>query len=188
MFQLQLHTKEAALFHAQLWFFRQTEPLGKVASWAENQSGTRLSKPSMPVSHYFFPLRLHPSLSDSSQPGALLPAETPRRLHSQKRGFSQRPQHQGTWRPGDFSKVLVVRGSGYHFRCTRVYSPSQDKPDSTGLRRGSIKNTWPCCVSPSPIQSWDPSLLRFQVWQTAHVGEIRGDKIGITLFCSLTSC
>ena len=88
---------------------------------------------------------------------------------TQKRGFSWGPQQQGTWRPGDFSKGLMVRGSSYHSFNALESSPSQGKPNSTGLRGGSIKDTWPYCVSPSPIQSCDPSLIRVQVCQTAHV-------------------
>ena len=141
------------------------------------------------LSHYFFPLRLHPSLSDSSQPGALLPAEVPRRLHSQEGGYSWGPQHQGTL--GDFTKVLVARGSSHHpLGALGSMVPARAKPVTTTcrcsyLRAGSIKGTQSDCLNPSPAQSWDSSLVRFQIWQAAQVREIRGNKIDLT---SLISC
>ena len=58
----------------------------------------------------FFPLRLHPSPGDSSHSGALLPAEVPRRLHSQEGGFSWGPQHQETWRKVTFPRSLWPEG------------------------------------------------------------------------------
>ena len=56
------------------------------------------------VSHYFFPAEASPPPSPlvSCLPGALLPDEVPRRLHSQEEGFSWGPQHQETWGLGDF--------------------------------------------------------------------------------------
>ena len=59
---------------------------------------------------HFFPLRLHPSPPDSSHSGALLPAEVPRRLHSQEGGFSWGPQHQETWRKVTFPRSLWPEG------------------------------------------------------------------------------
>ena len=130
------------------WFFKQTEPceswlpelrIRVELAWANSQCL---------VSHYFFPVRLHPSLSDPSQPGALLPM----RLHSEKR------LQLGTPATGDLDARWLFKSSHGQrlrlpfFRCTRVYSPSQGKPDSTGLRGGS-KLRIPGPTVSSPLQS-----------------------------------
>ena len=64
-------------------------------------------------SHYFFLLKLHPSLPGSCLPGAPLSAEVPRRLHSQEGGFNWGPSTRA-WILGDFTLALKPRGSGHH--------------------------------------------------------------------------
>ena len=46
--------------------------------------------------------------------------------------------------------------------CTRVFGPSSDKADSTGLSGVSVKVNLPSCVHPTLVQPWDSSLLRSQ--------------------------
>ena len=121
-------------------------------------------------SHYFFPVKFYPSPQDSCLPGAPLPAEVPRRLHSQEGGFSWGPQHQGTWILGDFTLVLKARGSGHHpLGALGSMVPAKAKLVTktcscrcSYLRAGSVKGTQSDCLNPSPAQSWDSSLVRFQ--------------------------
>ena len=51
--------------------------------------------------------------------------------------------------------------------CTRESVPSQGKPDSTGLRGVSMKGTLLGCLDPTPVQSWNSSLLRVQGWDSS---------------------
>ena len=113
-------------------------------------------------SYCFLPLKLYPSPPDSCPPGAPLPAEVPRRLHSQEGGFHWGPQHQG---PGYL--VTLPWSSRPRVRppslgCTRDSGPSQRKPNSTGLRGVSMQGTLPGCIGPTLVQLWDSSLFRFQ--------------------------
>ena len=141
------------------------------------------------MSHFFFPLKLHSSHLNSSLPCPQNPAEVPRRLHSQERGFSWGPQRQETWRLGDFSKVLVARMSSHHplgalgsmvpARANRML-PAWEQAQ---LRALTLTVSAPLLPSHG-TQAWSGS----RDWKAAQGREIRGDKIGITLFCSLTSC
>ena len=97
--------KVAALLHAQLWFHLQPEPRERwlPGLWIRVEcvwTNTRGL-----VSYYLWPLNLHSSPPDSSYPGALLPVELPRRLHSQEGGLNWGYQYHNTWRLGYFSKV-----------------------------------------------------------------------------------
>ena len=138
-------------------------------------------------SHCFFPLRLHLSLSDSSYSGPPLPAEVPRRLHSQEGGFSWGPQHQRTWRKVTFPRSSWPEGQSTILGCTRVYGPSQGKPDGTCWRGGSVKGTWPDCLDPSPPTHGTQTCSGSRGWKAAQVREIGGNKIDIALFFSLIS-
>ena len=46
--------------------------------------------------------------------------------------------------------------------CTRVFGPSSDKEESTGISGVSVKVDLPSCVQPTPVQPWGSSLLRSQ--------------------------
>ena len=70
------------------------------------------------VFHYFFPLKPHLSPPESCVPGTSLPAEVPRRLHSQEGSFSWGPQPHGSgylvtlpWSSWPDSRVTVDRAS-----------------------------------------------------------------------------
>ena len=111
--------------------------------------------------HYFFPLKLYFSPPDSCLPGAPLPAEVPRRLHSQEGALSWGPSARAldtSWLyPGPRGQRVRPPSLG----CTRDSGPSQRKLNSTGLREVSMKGILPGCVSPTLVQLWDSSLLRF---------------------------
>ena len=128
-------------------------------------------------SHYFFPLKLCPSPPDSCLPGAPLPAEVPRRLHPQEGGFSWEPQWQGPGHLVTLPWPSRPEGQPPSLGCTRESVPSQRKPDSTGLRRVSMKGTVLGCLDPTPVQSWNSSLLRVQGWDSSASQEVRGDII-----------
>ena len=111
------------------------------------------------LSHYFFPLQLHLSPPESCVPGTPLPAEVPRRLHSQEGSFSWGPRPRGSgslvtlpwssWPDGRVTVIRVtgqarrsgVRGSQCRAECrpgrhcesslgTRIYSGSRDRKAS----------------------------------------------------------
>ena len=119
-----------------------------------------------PCVSLLLPLNASPSVSDSSQPGAPLPAEVPRRLHSQKRGFSWGPQHQRTWRRVTFpgSSRPEVQAT---IACTRLYGSSHGKADSTGLRGAPFRAParLPTPLQPSHVtEAWSGS----REWKAAQ--------------------
>ena len=112
------------------------------------------------VSHYFC-FRLHPSLSDSSQPGTALSAKAPRRLHFEKEVSFGDASSKETWMLGEFSKVLIARASGYYpLGAIGSMVPARAN-QVVRFKRGSIKGTGPNCLDPSPVihgtQGWSGS-------------------------------
>jgi len=107
--------------------------------------------------HYYSPLKLYFSPPDSCLPGAPLPAEVPRRPHSQEGGFSWTPS---TWALDTWWLYLGPWGQRIRppsLGCTRDSGPRQ-----RGLREVSMQSALPDCVSRTLVQLWDSSLLRFQ--------------------------
>ena len=106
------------------------------------------------LSHYFFPLQLHLSPPESCVPGTPLPAEVPRRLHSQEGSFSWGPRPRGSgslvtlpwssWPDGRVTVIRVHRAS-QKVRCERVSV------------QGRV-SAWPTLR----VQPWDSDLLWFQ--------------------------
>ena len=116
-------------------------------------------------SPYFFSLKLHSSPPDSCLPWVPLPAEVPRRLHTQEGGFSWGPQHQRAGYLVPFPCILWIQDILYPESVSRVRPPllgfaresgsSQRKPDSTGWRGASVQGAPHGCVGPTPVQPWD---------------------------------
>ena len=164
------HSCSAVIPHA-------TRALGKVVSWAPNcawanSQGFRF--------HCFFPQSstLHP---DSSHPGALLPAEGPKRLHSQEGGFSWGCQHQGTWILGDFTWSSRPEGQATIFWVHSGFWSQPGKTRQNRFKRCLMKGTLL-----APIQPWDSTPPRFQGSILSQIMEVSGRKLGFTFHsCSV---
>ena len=123
----------------------------------------------------FLPLKLHLSPPESCAPGTLLPAEVPRRLHSQEGSFSWGPQPRGSgylvtlpWSSWPDGRVTVIRvhGANQKVRCERGLSPGQ----SVGL----------CQHCESGLGTWIYSGSRDRI--ASQVREAGGSKPGMTSF------
>ena len=119
-------------------------------------------------------------------PAPPLPAEVPRRLHSQEGGFSWGPQPHGSgylvtlpWSMRPEHRAIVVGA-------TSDSGPSQGKPDSRGLRGGLMKGALLGCVNCVPAQPKTQAYSGSSDGIVSQVREIRGNKVDnfSALFCS----
>ena len=137
--------------------------------------------------HCFFPLRLHPSLSDSSHSGPPLPAEVPRSLHSQKEASAGDPSTSGPGGRWLFQDLRGQRVNPPSLGCSRVYGPGQGKPDGTCWRGGSVKGIRPECLDPYPPTHGTQARSGSTGWKAAQVREMGGNKRHCSfLFVNLT--
>ena len=74
------------------------------------------------------------------------------------------------------SKVLVARGSGHHpLGALGSVVPARANHQIVWFKRGSVKGSCPNCLTPSPAQPRDPSLVRFQRLESSlNRGDWRG--------------
>ena len=154
---------------------------GVECAWANTQG---------PVSHYSFPLKLHPFPQNFLIPmGATAPCWGARRLHSQEEGLSCEPHHQENWKLGGISKVLEGRRSSQH---PLVHWGLWSLSEQTGrckFKRGSIKGTLPGGFNPTPVQPLDQSLFRLQWWDSSLGQDVSRNKLGKAfLLSSFISC
>ena len=138
------------------------------------------------MSHCIFPLNTSSFPYWLILPAPPLPAEGPRRLHSQEGGFSWGPQPHGSgylvtlpWSTRPEHRAIVVGA-------TSDSGPSQGKPDSRGLRGGLMKGTLLGCVNCVPTQPKTQAYSGSSDGIASQVREIRGNKLDnfSALFCS----
>lgn len=130
------------------------------------------------VPPYFLPLTLHPKdrsrLQHHSAEGGVI-----HRWGDAKEGswrWEPQPHHQETQSPGDFAKFFQSRGStilwGHYgwFCCRRTRLDLETEGSYRGEKEVHVYRGWgahclaypPQTLSPTTVQSGDPSLLRLQ--------------------------
>ena len=111
-----------------------TRALGKVSFLGCELVWNVLNKHPRACVSLFLPLKLHLSPPESCAPGTPLPAEVPRRLHSQEGSFSWGPQPRGSghsvtlpWSSWPDGRVTVIRvhRANQKVRCERVSVPGR---------------------------------------------------------------
>ena len=136
----------------RLWFHLQPESWeSRLPGWWIRVEGAWANTQG-PESHYFFPLKLHPSPPDSSVPGERLPGGCLRGCPLRKEASAGDPstRRPGTWWGYPGSQDQRVRPP--LLGCTRDSGPIYRKSDSTGLRGVSMKSTLQGCLDPTPVQ------------------------------------
>lgn len=128
--------------------------------WAVNWNGMCLSNLRGWVS--LLPPKASPLPQTHSNWGPQHPLDEPRRLHFQKAWVGDPCTELG-----NISKVLEDGRSGSHPLGALGTLVSVRKPDRRRLRGVAIKGLLLGCIDSTPIQQWDPSLLRLRGWNSS---------------------
>ena len=131
-----------------------TRALGKVSFLGCELVWNVLNKHPRACVSLFLPLKLHLSPPESCAPGTPLPAEVPRRLHSQEGSFSWGPQPRGSG-----YSVTLPWSSWPDGRVTSLGCTGQTRRSGV---RGSRCRAERRAVPTLRVQPWDSDLLWFQ--------------------------